>query len=173
MTTPEPIITTQETHGWPWEWYPAGPRAAAKLAKECGWDVIMAFSRGYVPGPGESWVLRDMIGVWVDGYRHRAVAIWERNPEAEFTAKKLESGIKPGEIPSGMQWSISSTLIMIGSGASFPYASLTDFRDWISRKADVDAEWYLDIRSAALEKERAAKAKTKASPAKAKIKEHA
>lgn len=146
-----PIITSTETwNTWDEEWYPAGPRNFAKRARGYGWDARIGFSRGYVVGQAvNSWELRDIIGVWIDGWGgKRAGALWERNPDAEFTARKLESGVKPGEIPSGMQWKSSGTMIMIAKGRAFPYASLTKLDEWVSQLGAVSPAWYIDLRDA-------------------------
>lgn len=149
MTGPKPIITSHETYeSWEEEWYPSSPRTLAKAARAAGWEVRIGFSRGYVPGQAkDSWEIRDIIGVWMNGYGRRAVATWERNPEAEFSAKKLDAGVKPGEIPSGMQWSTSGTAIMLGGGMSWPYANLTDLKEWIQLKGAVLPTWYEHIQA--------------------------
>lgn len=151
MTQPEPIITSQETYeNWDEAWYPSGPRSLARAARAAGWEARIGFSRGYVPGQAEdSWNVRDIIGVWVNGYGKRAVALWERNPEAEFSAKKLEAGVRPGEIPSGMAWSSTGTGIMLPAamGMSWPYANLTDLKEWIALKGNVLPSWYTMIQA--------------------------
>lgn len=173
MTQPSPHITNVETAHWPWEWYPSGPRSLAVHAEKCGWSVRVGFSRGYVPGAKEgTWDLRDCIGVWVDGFHRRAGAFWERNPEAEFSARKLESGVKPGEIPSGMQWSTTGTIIMAGKGRAFPYASLTDLREWLTLSGKVTPEWYTSIQSWVLAHEENTRRRTKAAPTRTREREH-
>lgn len=168
MTAPPPVITTRET--WPaWDeaWYPSGPRAFAKRTRSAGWLARIAFSRGYVPGQAQdTYVVRDIIGVWVDGYGRRAVAFWERNPEAEFSVKKQDSGtIKSGEIPSGMAWSSVGTAIILGAGVSYTYAGLKDLDAWVEVHGNVDPSWYVMIQAWVLAHEEHArrKAKTKAS----------
>lgn len=144
------IITTKDT--WPaWEecWYSGGPRSLAKLARGSGWEARMGFSRGYVPGLAkDSWEIRDMIGVYLNGYGRRAAAFWERNPDAEFSQKKLDSGtIKPGEIPSGMAWSSSGTWIGLGNGMVWTYANLTDLKEWVLVNGAVLPLWYTMIQA--------------------------
>lgn len=149
MSEPKPIITSLET--WPdWDeaWYPSGPRGLAKLARDNGWEARIGFSRGYVPGQAkDSWDSRDMIGVWLDGYGKRAVAMWERNPEAEFSAKKLDAGVKDGEIPSGMKWSTSGTAIIMAKGMSWTYANVTDLKEWLAVHGAVLPAWYTMIQA--------------------------
>jgi hypothetical protein len=144
-----PIITPRETwETWDEEWYPRSPRLVARTLRSAGWSVRVGFSRGYVPGQkADTYVLRDMIGVWADGYGKRAAWFWERNPEAEFTAKKLERGIKPGEIPSGMEWSTSGTTIIMGNGVSWVYASHTDLLEWAQLQGAVLPSWYEHIQA--------------------------
>jgi hypothetical protein len=143
-TSLKPVITSVQTwNTWDEGWYPTGPRSFAKRARAAGWEARIGFARGYVPGArADVLELRDTIGVWVDGYGHRAVALWERNPEAEFSARKLESGVKPGDIPSGMHWATAGTMIFIGQGACFPYANLTELEEWILLRAAVLPSWY-------------------------------
>jgi hypothetical protein len=173
---PEPAITSHETYeSWEEAWFPSGPRSLAKAARAAGWEARIGFSRGYVPGQkADTWDLRDIIGVWVNGYGRRAVATWERNPEAEFSAKKLEAGnIKAGEIPSGMAWSTSGTGIYTGPGQAWPYANLTDLKEWIALKGAVLPSWYEIIQAWVQAHEERDVRKAKASPSKTKEKSHA
>ena len=149
MSAPPPIITTLQTvHAWPEEWYPRSPRSFLKTALDAGWDARMAFCRGYVAGQkADSWELRDQIAVWIDGFGKRAVMIWERNPDAEFTAKKLEAGIKPGEIPSGYKWSPRGGSIMWGKGLSFPWLNATQMTEWTTLRGNVLQSWYDKIKT--------------------------
>ena len=163
-TAPPPGITSIETYKtWEEAWYPAGPRALAKAARAAGWEARVGFSRGYVPGSkAGSWDVRDIIGVWLDGFGRRAAAFWERNPEAEFSAKKQESGtIKDGEIPSGMKWSSSGGLIMLGKGMAFPYANLSDLEEWVKLQGAVLPAWYRTIQDWVQAHEENAKRKAK------------
>lgn len=148
MSCPPPVITSMETwQSWDEDWYPRGPRTFLARARAQGWDARMGFSRGSVEGAKQdTWEIRDMIGVWVNGYGYRAGAFWERNPEAEFSARKLDAGVTPGEIPSGMQWKNSGTMIMQGKGRSFPYANITQFTAWIDLHGEVPPTWYADLR---------------------------
>lgn len=141
---PPPIITSTWTHEhWEEAWYPASPRNLAKRARAAGWEVRLGFSRGYAEGrKANTYALRDVIGVWLDGFGKRAVVYWERNPDAEFTAKKLEAGIKPGEIPSGYQWTPRGGSIIGEKGTSFPYPNLTEMEEWISLGGAVLPDWY-------------------------------
>lgn len=144
-TKPEGITSLESyAQGWDEAWYPSGPRNFAKRARAAGWDVRIGFSRGSIPGAKEdTWETRDIIGVWLNGYGKRAGAFWERNPDAEFSARKLEAGnIKPGEVPSGMQWSSTGGLIMIGPKTAFPYANLTEMDEWVSLRGAVLPSWY-------------------------------
>jgi len=143
-------ITSLESYamGWDESWYPLGPRSFAKRARAAGWEVRIGFSRGKVPGQAaDSWETRDMIGVWLNGFGRRAVALWERNPYAEFSARKLEAGIKPGEVPSGMAWSSKGGQIMLGQGRAFPYANLADMDEWVAVQARVLPSWYEAIQA--------------------------
>lgn len=162
-------ISSRET--WPeWDeaWYPAGPRALAKAARSAGWEARIGFSRGHTDGG-----VRDIIGVWLDGFGRRAAAFWERNPDAEFSARKLEAGVKDGEIPSGAQWSSSGTMVMAGKGMSWGYANLTDFREWLALQGNVPPEWYTNVQSwVQAHAERDAR-KTKDTPARGGAREHA
>lgn len=140
-----PVITSRETYRtWDYAWYPSGPRGFLRRAEAAGWDVRMGFSRGYIPGAkADTWDMRDMIGVWVNGYGRRAAAFWSRNPDAEFSARKLEAGnIKPGEIPSGMTWKASGTTIRISERESWTYASLADLDEWVALHGAVLPSWY-------------------------------
>jgi hypothetical protein len=161
---PDIVITSQETYeSWDEEWYPSGPRGLLKFARENGWEARIGFSRGPVPGQAaDSWEIRDIIGVYLSGYGKRAVATWERNPEAEFTAKKLEAGVKPGEIPSGMKWSSSGTAIRMTKAWSWPYANLTDLKEWLALHGDVLPSWYEAIATRVHEAEKRAKERAKA-----------
>jgi hypothetical protein len=173
---PEPIISSNETYeSWDEAWYPSGPRSLAKAAREAGWEARIGFSRGYVPGQSkDSWEVRDIIGVWLNGYGRRAVATWERNPEAEFSAKKLEAGnIKPGEIPSGMAWSSSGTAIMVAKGRSWPYANLTDLKEWVALHGAVLPSWYTMIQAWVQAHEERDVRKAKDKPTKTKERSHA
>jgi hypothetical protein len=163
---PEITITNRETYeSWDEEWYPSGPRTLAALARSAGWEVRIGFSRGPVAGQkADTWETRDIIGVWMDGYGKRAVALWERNPDAEFTAKKLEAGVKPGELPSGMKWSTSGTAIRMTKAWSWPYANLTDLKEWLALHGDVLPSWYEAIRARVKEAEERAKARAKSDP---------
>lgn len=173
MKCPKPHITNAETVDWPWGWYPSGPRSFANHALAYGWHVRMGFSRGYVPAAKEdSWDLRDFIGVLLDGYGCRAGAFWERNPEAEFSARKLESGVKPGEIPSGMNWTMTSSVIKGGGMFGFPYASLMDLREWVALKGNVSHAWYTEIQAWVLAHAENSRRKTKLAPVKKKEREH-
>jgi hypothetical protein len=145
-----PIITSRETYEtWDEEWYPRSPRLFARTARSAGWDVRVAFSRGYVPGAkADSWEMRDMIGVWLDGFGKRACALWTRNPEAEFSARKLESGnVRPGEIPTGMAWKTAGTTVLMGGGMSWTYASHTDLLEWTQLKGAVLPSWYTIVQA--------------------------
>lgn len=149
MSAPPPVITTLDTVDvWPAEWYPRSPRAFLAVALEAGWSAKMAFCRGYVAGQkADTWDLRDQIAVWLDGYGKRAVMIWERNPDAEFTAKKLDTGIKLGEIPSGYKWSPKGGSIMLGKGMSFPWLNSTQMTEWTKLRGDVLPSWYEGIKN--------------------------
>jgi hypothetical protein len=122
----------------------------------------MGFSRGFVPHGSDEYEMRDIIGVWVDGYGRRGCALWTRNPEAQFSARKLESGVQPGEIPTGMKWSTSGALIMLGKGMAFPYANLTQINEWVALRGAVLPGWYEDIKAKALAAEAESRAKAKA-----------
>lgn len=166
---PEPEFTSLQAYDLiPEECYPSSMRSLAKAARASGWEARIGFSRGPVPGAkAGTWQTRDMIGVWVDGFGKRAVALWERNPDAEFSAKKLEAGnIKPGEIPSGMQWSTAGTSILLGRGMSWGYANLTDFKEWLALQGAVLPGWYEIIQAWVLahEERDTRKAKTTKAP---------
>lgn len=154
---PAPEVTSTWTwENWEEEWYPASPRAFAKKARAAGWDVRMGFSRGSIEGrKANTYATRDMIGVWLDGFGRRAVVIWERNPDAQFTAKKLEAGIKPGEIPSGMAWKPNGGSIRMGKGMAFPYPNLTEMEEWVALRGAVLPSWYEACRNRASRAERA------------------
>lgn len=171
MSAPRVGITSLETRDWPEEWYPSGPRAFAKRARGAGWDARMAFSRGRVPAAKtDEWDVRDMIGVWLDGYGQRLAAFWERNPEAQFSAKKLDAGVKAGEIPSGMVWAVSWTAVFLGPGIAFPYPNLTELDEMVAAKGDVGPEWWAYVEH----RVRAARARAKSAPASAaKERDHA
>jgi len=169
---PDIVISSLDT--WPaWDeaWYPVGPRGLAKAARAAGWEARIGFARGPVPGQAkDSWEIRDTIGVWMDGFGKRAAGMWERNPDAEFSAKKLEAGnIKPGEIPSGMQWSTAGTAILLGKGMSWGYANLTDLKEWLALQGAVLPSWYTMIQAwvQAHEERDARKAKTTKAPERA------
>lgn len=173
---PEPEITSIQTYeSWDEAWYPSGPRGFAKAARAAGWEARIGFSRGPVPGQAaDTWETRDIIGVWVNGYGKRAVATWERNPNAEFSAKKLEAGnIKPGEIPSGMAWSSSGTAIRLAGGMSWGYANLTDLKEWVALKGAVLPSWYTMIQAWVQAHEERDVRKAKATPTKAQERAHA
>lgn len=172
---PEPIITSIETcESWEEAWYPSGPRGLANAARDAGWEARIGFSRGYVPGAkADTYEVRDIIGVWFNGYGKRAVATWERNPEAEFSARKLEAGVKPGEIPSGMQWSTSGTAIMVGKGRSWPYANLTDLKEWVELRGAVLPSWYEHIQAWVQAHEERDVRKAQATKSKTKERSHA
>lgn len=161
---PAPEVTSTWTHeNWEEEWYPSGPRAFAKRARAAGWDVRVGFSRGSIPGAKkDTYATRDMIGVWLDGFGKRAGVFWERNPDAEFSAKKLEAGPKPGEIPSGMNWTTKGGSIRFGPGMSFPYPNLTQMDEWVALQGAVLPGWYEGIKTKVLEAEAAAKARADA-----------
>lgn len=163
---PKPEITTHETQDWDEEWYPRSPRAFLKLARDAGWEARIGFARGYVTGQAaDTYEVRDFIAVWLNGYGRRACMSWTRNPEAEFTAKKLEAGIKPGEIPSGMKWKPEGGSIMLGRGMSFPWLNATQMEEWTKLRGNVLPAWYDKIRTdyfaaqAAAKERAAAKAK--------------
>jgi hypothetical protein len=175
VTQPAPVITSIETYEtWEEAWYPSGPRGFAKAARAAGWEARIGFSRGYVPGAkADTWEVRDVIGVHVNGFGRRAVALWERNPEAEFSAKKLEAGVKAGEIPSGMAWSSSGTGIHLGGGRSWPYANLTDLKEWVALQGAVLPAWYEIIQAWVQAHEERDMRKAKAAPSKTKERSHA
>src|SRR3954470_17110617 len=78
LAMPEPITTSRDTYAsWDEAWYPRGPRMFLKLARDNGWDGRMGFSRGHVPAGKDKHEIRDMIGVYVDGYGRRGAAFWE------------------------------------------------------------------------------------------------
>lgn len=165
MSIPPPILTNLETQDWDEEWYPRSPRAFLKMARAAGWEARIGFSRGYVTGQAaDSYEVRDVIGVWLNGYGRRAVMSWSRNPEAEFTAKKLEAGVKPDEIPSGMKWKPEGGSIMLGKGKSFPWLNATQMEEWTKLRGSVLPSWYDEVRTAYFTAQAAAKerAKTKA-----------
>jgi hypothetical protein len=164
MSEPPPIIITSEQtyESWDEAWYPIGPRRLAALARENGWEARIGFSRGPVPAQkADTWEYRDIIGVWLNGYGKRAVATWERNPDAEFSAKKLDAGVKPGEIPSGMKWATSGTAIHMGKGRSWPYANVTELEEWIKLHGAVLPAWYEVIATRVREARERAAAKAK------------
>jgi hypothetical protein len=175
VSAPPPIITNLETtSAWDEKWYPSGPRSLAALARTHGWDVRMGFSRGYVPGAREgTYELRDTIGVWMDGYGRRAAAFWERNPDAQFSARKLETGVEYGEIPSGMTCKASHTTIYVQGGGVFSYASLSDLKEWITARGEVRPFWCESVRARVLMQNENARARARAAPVHKKEKEHA
>lgn len=142
---PEPEVTSTWTYeNWEEAWFPSAPRGFAKRARAAGWDVRVGFSRGFVEGrKANTYDLRDLIGVWLDGFGKRAGVFWERNPNAEFTAKKLESGVKPGELPSGMMWTAKGGSIRFGPGMAFPYPNLTEMEEWVKLQGNVMPSWYV------------------------------
>jgi hypothetical protein len=147
VSQPDPVITSRDSVDWPEDWYPGPAKTFAKTARAVGWDVRIGFSRGYVPGQkADTWDVRDMIGVWLDGFDKRAVMLWERNPEAEFTAKKLEASIRPGEIPSGAKWSPKGGSLLLGNGRSFPWMNATQMKEWTVLKGAVLPSWYAQVR---------------------------
>ena len=87
-------------------------------------------------------VNKDSIGVWVDGYGLRGAAFWTRNPDAKFTQARLESGVKLGEIPSGVNWKADGTLIYGIISTPWVYASHTEFGEWLAACGDMPVEWY-------------------------------
>ncbi len=149
---PAPEVTSTWTwEHWEEEWFPVPPRSFAKKARAAGWEVRIGFSRGSMDGrKANTYVTRDMIGVWIDGFGKRAVVIWERNPDAEFTAKKLESGVKPGEIPSGAKWSPRGGSIRYGKGMAFSYPNLTEMEEWVALQGAALPSWYEACRQRAL-----------------------
>jgi hypothetical protein len=166
---PDIVISSIETWGeWDEEWYPTAPRSLAKLARAAGWEARIGFARGPVPGQAkDTWEMRDTIGVWVNGFGKRGMAMWERNPDAEFSARKLDAGtIKAGEIPSGMQWSTAGTSIRTGNGMSWNYANLTDFKEWLTLQGAVLPSWYTMVQAwVQAHEERDARKAKKAKPA--------
>lgn len=103
---PPPIVDSVWTHEhWPEEWFPNAVQMFARRARGAGLEARVGFSRGWVPGRAAgTFVIRDLIGCWVNGRGGRLVMLWERDPEAPFSARKLEKGVAPGEIPSGQMW---------------------------------------------------------------------
>ena len=103
---PPPIVDSAWTHEhWPEEWFPSMVQAFARRARAAGLEARVGFSRGWVPGRAAgTFVIRDLIGCWVNGRGGRLVMLWERDPDAPFSARKLEKGVEPGEIPSGQMW---------------------------------------------------------------------
>lgn len=142
---PEPEVTSTWTaENWEEEWYPRAPRGFMAKARAAGWDVRIGFSRGSIPGAkANTYQTRDMIGVWLDGFGKRAGVFWERNPDAVFSAKKLEASPKPGEIPSGMMWTTKGGSIRFGPGMAFPYPNLTEMEEWVALRGEVLPSWYV------------------------------
>jgi hypothetical protein len=103
-----------------------------------------------------------MIGVWLDGFGKRAVMLWERNPEAEFTAKKLEAGIKPGEIPSGATWKPRGGSVVSGRGRSFPWMNATQMKEWTALQGNVLPSWYEAVRDGYFAAQDLARARSRA-----------
>lgn len=113
-------ITSIETYEMQWDQWPAGVRRLTYLAETMGWSVRVGFSRGDLE-PGKT---RDTIGVWLNGYGHRAAAFWERDPESDTV--------------SGYAWKATTTAIWQGGrrpGAPcFPYANHSDFKEWVEAR---------------------------------------
>jgi hypothetical protein len=103
---PPPIVDSAWTHEhWPEAWFPSAVQAFARRTRAAGLKARVGFSRGWVPGRAAgTFAIRDLIGCWVNGRGGRLVMLWERDPEAPFSARKLEKGVAPGEIPSGQMW---------------------------------------------------------------------
>jgi hypothetical protein len=113
---PPPIVTSEQTfEHWPEEWYPNAVRLFARKVRAAGLEARIGFSRGWVPGRSAgTFAMRDLIGCWVNGRGGRLVMLWERDPEAEFSARKLEKGVAPGEIPSGRMWTCKGGHVVNG-----------------------------------------------------------
>lgn len=137
---PVPQYTSLDTWQW-WQWWTKGALSLAARAEGCEWQVRIGFSRT---------VSKDVIGVWVDGYGLRGAAFWTRNPDAKFTQAKLDKGIASGEIPSGVNWKADGTLIYGIISTPWPYASHTEFGEWIDARGDMPVEWYEKSRARVL-----------------------
>jgi len=126
-------ISSIETYNQGWDQWPLGVRQMIAMAEVHGWAVRTGFSRGEVPGrKRDTWAMRDMIGVWVDGYGHRAVAWWERNPDSDTV--------------SGYSWKAAGTAIWPGGRPSpgtpaFPYANVADFKEWLTMRGVMAADF--------------------------------
>ncbi len=162
---PPPIVASTETTHWPEDVFPTSARSFAKLARAAGWEVRIGFNRGYVPAQAAGkWEIRDGVSVWLNGYGKRAMAAWERNPNAQFTQAKLDKGVKPGEVPSGRSWKFTNGTVILARGQSFPWMGSDQTKEWTKLQGNVLPEWYVKVRTEFFAKEAAtrAKAKTKA-----------
>ncbi len=159
---PRPIVSSTETIHWPEDVFPSAARSFAKLARAAGWEVRIGFNRGYVPAQAAGrWEVRDGVSVWLNGYGRRAMAAWERNPNAQFTQAKLDKGVKPGEVPSGRKWTFTNGTVILGKGQSFPWMDSDRTKEWAKVRGGVDPSWYVEVREAHFAK----LAKTKAAQA--------
>lgn len=127
------VIDSCTTYAQGWDQWPLGVRQMIAMAETHGWSVRTGFSRGEIPGrKRNTMAMRDMIGVWIQGYGHRAAAWWERNPEADTDA--------------GYAWKASGTAIWPGGRPTmdtpcFPYANVADFKEWLTMRGTMAADF--------------------------------
>lgn len=156
-------ITSIESYEQGWCWWPKSVLAMSDYAESYGWDVRIGFSRGEIPGRKMDAVeVQDTIGIWINGYGKRAVALWKRRPESETD--------------SAYQWTTDGSIIWADGrpGVAFSYANHTDLKHWLSKAGAVGEDWYVIVRAWVQAHEekalRAAQSKPKAAK---KAKEHA
>jgi hypothetical protein len=127
--TAEVIVTSLDSYAAGWSEWPRPVALFASHAEGHGWAVRVGYSHGYVDGKRV-----EMIGAWLDGFGHRAVAHWVRNPDSQAA--------------TGPKWAARSTAIWCGYGrVPFPYASHTEIREWLGHHGLVPVEWFDRIRA--------------------------
>jgi hypothetical protein len=127
---PPPEHTSRDP--WPEDFVAPGPAVSLRLlAEKAGFTVTMTYARGYTPHAvtGRPGALR------------HSVAVRMIHPETK------RAGVAVYVSPvTKADWSWDTVMIWGATEPFFPYASITDMKDWIKARGEVDARWYTAIR---------------------------
>lgn len=130
VTYPTPEHTSRDP--WPDDFVAPGPAVSLRLLAEShGFTVAMTYARGYPPHrtTGRPTSLRHSVAV-------RLVHPQTRRAGYAVTTSPVAK----------LGWTWDSVMVWGTDVPPFPYASITDMKEWIKARGEVDARWYAAIR---------------------------
>lgn len=127
---PAPEVSSRDP--WPEDFVAPGPTVQLRtMAESHGWRAWMTYSRGHYPHgtTGEPTVLR------------HTVAVRMAHAGTEYAAYAIYAS--PVSVPA---WKWESIMLWGANLLPFPYASVTDAKEWIKVGGRVPGRWYSAIR---------------------------